>query len=153
MSCPAQQAAEAELESQAATLQKQLHALRCDITHTLAHQLPPLLKAEARFSCLPVLQRWLSLEAAHLQDIAARQEEAAMWLASQHSRLDLLELQLERERKELDQKAAQLEEMQTAMREAQITLQEQQDYFKDVSSSQKDCPHIWVDPKDLSAVR
>ncbi|NWR67133.1 HAUS3 protein, partial [Bucorvus abyssinicus] len=148
-----QQAAEAELESQAATLQKQLHALRCDITHALAHQLPPLLKAEARFSRLPVLQRQLSLEAAHLQDSAGRQEKAAVWLAGQHSRLELLELQLERERKELDQKAAQLEEMQTAMREAQIMLQEQQDYFKDVSSSQKGCPRIWVDPKDLSAVR
>ncbi|KFO89962.1 HAUS augmin-like complex subunit 3, partial [Buceros rhinoceros silvestris] len=148
-----QQAAEAELQSQAATLQKQLHALRCDITHTLAHQLPPLLKAEACFSRLPVLQRWLSLQAAHLQDIAGRQEEAAVWLAGQHSRLELLELQLERERKELDQKAAWLEEMQTAMREAQIILQEQQDYFKDVNSSQEDCPHIWVDPKDLSAVR
>lgn len=76
-----------------------------------------------------------------------------MWLAGQHSRLELLQLQLERERKELDQKAAQLEEMQTAMREAQIMVQEQQDYFKNVSSSQKDCPRIWVNAKDFSAVR
>ncbi|KFZ61990.1 HAUS augmin-like complex subunit 3, partial [Podiceps cristatus] len=148
-----QHAVKAELRSCAATLQKQLHALRCDITQILTHQLPPLLKAEASLFCLPVLQRQLSLEAAHLQHTARRQEEAAAWLANQHSRLDLLELQLKRERKELDQKAAQLEEMETAMREAQTRMQEVQEYYKDASSSQKACPHTWIDPKDLSAVR
>ncbi|NXV90748.1 HAUS3 protein, partial [Calonectris borealis] len=148
-----QHVVEAELQSQAATLEKQLHALRCDITQTLTHQLPPLLKAEACLSRLPILQRQLSLEAARLQYLARRQEEAAAWLANQHSRLDLLELQLKRERKELDQKAAQLGEMEAAMREAQSRLQEQQDYFKDASSSDKGCPHTWIDPKDLSAVR
>uniref|UniRef100_A0A663EVV8 HAUS augmin-like complex subunit 3 N-terminal domain-containing protein n=1 Tax=Aquila chrysaetos chrysaetos TaxID=223781 RepID=A0A663EVV8_AQUCH len=155
LSClpPAQHVVEAELRSQAAALQKQLHALRCDIAQILTHRLPPLLKAEACFSRLPILQRQLSLEAAHLQYVARRQEEAAAWLASQHSRLDLLELQLKWERKELDQKASELREMKTAMREAQTRLQEQQDYFKDASSSQKCCPRIWIDPKDLSAVR
>ncbi|KAF1403067.1 HAUS augmin-like complex subunit 3, partial [Spheniscus magellanicus] len=144
---------EAELRSQAAMLQKQLHALRCDIAQTLTHQLPPLLKAEACLSRLPILRRQLSLEGARLQCIARRQEEAAAWLANQHSRLNLLELQLKRERKELDQKAAQLGEMETAMREAQTRLREQQDYFKDANSSQKGCPRTWIDPKDLSAVR
>ncbi|NWZ55136.1 HAUS3 protein, partial [Haliaeetus albicilla] len=148
-----QHVVEVELRSQAATLQKQLHALRCDITQILTHRLPPLLKAEACLSRLPILQRQLSLEAAHLQYIARRQEEAAAWLASQHSRLDLLELQLKWERKELDQKASQLGEMKTAMGEARTRLQEQQDYFKDASSSQKGCPRVWIDPKDLSAVR
>ncbi|KAM6126452.1 HAUS augmin-like complex subunit 3 [Phoenicopterus ruber ruber] len=148
-----QHVVEEELQSHAAMLQNQLHALRCDITQTLTHQLPPLLKAEAYLSCLPVLQRQLSLEAANLRYIARRQEEAAAWLANQHSRLDLLELQLKRERKELDQKAAQLREMETAMRKAQTRLQEQQEYFKDASSSQKGCPRTWIDPKDLSAIR
>ncbi|NXS39945.1 HAUS3 protein, partial [Balaeniceps rex] len=148
-----QHVVEAELRSQAAMLQKQLHALRCDIMQTLTHQLPPLLKAEACSSCLPILQRQLSLEAAHLQYIAGRQEEAVAWLANQHSRLDLLELQLKRERKDLGQKVARLEEMETAMREAQTRLQEQHDYFKDASSSQKGCPRTWIDSKDLSAVR
>ncbi|KFP16365.1 HAUS augmin-like complex subunit 3, partial [Egretta garzetta] len=145
-----QHVVEAELQSQAAMLQKQLHALRCDITQTLTHQLPPLLRAEACLSCLPILQRQLSLEAAHLQYIAERQEEVAAWVVNQHSRLDLLELQLKRERKELDQKASQLREMKTAMRKAQTRLQEQQNYFKDASSSQKGHPCM---PKDLSAVR
>ncbi|KFQ02570.1 HAUS augmin-like complex subunit 3, partial [Haliaeetus albicilla] len=113
-----QHVVEVELRSQAATLQKQLHALRCDITQILTHRLPPLLKDE-----------------------------------HQHSRLDLLELQLKWERKELDQKASQLGEMKTAMGEARTRLQEQQDYFKDASSSQKGCPRVWIDPKDLSAVR
>ncbi|NXV12576.1 HAUS3 protein, partial [Cepphus grylle] len=148
-----QHVVEAELRCQAATLQKQLHALRCDITRTLTHQLPPLLKAEASLSCLPILQRQLSLEAAHLQYIAGRQKEAAARLANQQSRLDLLELCLKRERKELDQNAAWMREMETAMKETQTRLQEQQDYFKDASSSQKDCPRTWIDPKDLSAVR
>ncbi|KAF1454914.1 HAUS augmin-like complex subunit 3, partial [Spheniscus mendiculus] len=148
-----QHVVEAELRSQAAMLQKQLHALRCDIAQTLTHQLPPLLKAEACLSRLPILRRQLSLEGARLQCIARRQEEAAAWLANQHSRLNLLELQLKWERKELDQKAAQLGEMETAMREAQTRLREQQDYFKDANSSQKGCPRTWIDPKDLSAVR
>ncbi|KAF1580730.1 HAUS augmin-like complex subunit 3, partial [Eudyptes moseleyi] len=148
-----QRVVEAELRSQAAMLQKQLHALRCDIAQTLTHQLPPLLKAEACLSRQPILRRQLSLEGARLQCIARRQEEAAAWLANQHSRLNLLELQLKRERKELDQKAAQLGKMETAMREAQTRLREQQDYFKDANSSQKGCPRTWIDPKDLSAVR
>ncbi|NWH51921.1 HAUS3 protein, partial [Fregata magnificens] len=148
-----QHVVEAELQSQAAMLQKQLHTLRCDVTQTLTHQLPPLLKAEACLSCLPILQRQLSLEAAHLQYIAGKQEAAAAWLANQHSRLDLLEFQLKQERKELDQKAAWLGEMVTAMREAQTRLQEHQDYFKGVSSSRKGRPCTWIDPKDLSAVR
>ncbi|KAM6121222.1 HAUS augmin-like complex subunit 3 [Pterocles gutturalis] len=147
-----QPAVEAELQTQAAMVQRQLHALRCDITQTLTHQLPPLLRAEACLSRLPILQRQFSLEADCLQGIARRQEEAAAWLASQRSRLDLLELQLKWERKELDQRAAQLGEMETAMREARTRLQEQQDYFKDASSSHKG-PRTWIDPKDLSTVR
>ncbi|NXN75059.1 HAUS3 protein, partial [Himantopus himantopus] len=148
-----QHAVEKDLQCRAAVLQKQLHALRCDITHTLTRELPALLKAEACLSRLPILQRQFSLEAAHLQYVAERQEAAAAWLANQHSRLDLLELHLKQERKELDQKAAWMKEMETAMTEAQTRLQEQQDYFKDASSSQKGCPRAWIDPKDLSAVR
>ncbi|KGL98238.1 HAUS augmin-like complex subunit 3, partial [Charadrius vociferus] len=148
-----QHVVEEELRCRAAMLQKQLCALRCDITHTLTHELPALLKTEACLSHLPILQREFSLEAAHLQYVAERQEEAAAWLANQHSRLDLLELHLKWERKELDQKAAWMKEMETAMKEAQTRLQEQQDYFKDASSSQKGCERTWIDPKDLSAVR
>ncbi|KAM6325652.1 HAUS augmin-like complex subunit 3 [Podargus strigoides] len=146
-------AVKAELQSQAAMLQKQLHTLRRNITQTLTCQLPPLLKAEAHHSCLPILQRQLSLEADHLQNIARRQAEVAVWLVSQHRCLGLLELQLKRERKELDQKAARLWEMETAMREAQTWLQKQQDYFKAARSSQKSCPRKWIHPEDLSAVR
>ncbi|NXG75029.1 HAUS3 protein, partial [Baryphthengus martii] len=148
-----QQAVEEELQSQAATLLQQLHTLRCDITHTLTCLLPPLLKAEAHAARLPVLQRQFSLETACLQDITRRQEEVGAWLASQHSRLDLLELQLKRERKEMDRRASQLEEMETAMKKAQTMVQKMQYYFKDASSSQKGCPRTWIDAKDLSAVR
>ncbi|NXN12970.1 HAUS3 protein, partial [Indicator maculatus] len=148
-----QQAAEAELRGQAAMLQKQLQALRCDIAHILTCQLPPLLKAEAQASALPVLQRQLSREDAHLQHLARKQEAAAAWLLSQHSRLDLLELQLKGERKELDQKVAQLEELENAMKEAQTMLQEVQNYYKDACFSQKNGPRTWIDPKDHSAVR
>ncbi|NWS25723.1 HAUS3 protein, partial [Polioptila caerulea] len=148
-----QQAVEAQLQSQAAVLQRQLHALRFDITQALTHQLPPLLKAEARRFCRPILHKHFSLQAAHLQDTARRQEEAAAWLLSQHSRLDLLELQLERERKELEQKAAWLEKIETVTRESQTRLQEQQNYFRDARPSQKAHPHKWIDPKDLTAIR
>ncbi|KAM6301118.1 LOW QUALITY PROTEIN: HAUS augmin-like complex subunit 3 [Aegotheles albertisi] len=148
-----QHAVEVELQSQAAMHQNQLHALCCDITRILHHQLPPLLKAEAQLCCLPVLQGQLSLEAVHQRDIDRRLEKAAAWLLSQRSRLDLLELQLKWERKELVQKAAQLRELETAMREAQTRLQQQQDYLKNASSSQKGCPRTLIDPRDLSAVR
>ncbi|NXK36338.1 HAUS3 protein, partial [Piprites chloris] len=149
-----QQAVEAELQGQAEGLQNQIHTLRCNITHALTHQLPPLLKAEARRAHLPILHRHLSLEVAWLQNIARRQEEAAAWLLGQQSRLDLLELQLKRERQELKHKAAWLREAETAMREeAQIRLQEQQNDFEDASSSQECCPRKWIDPKDLTAAR
>ncbi|NXS18704.1 HAUS3 protein, partial [Mystacornis crossleyi] len=149
-----QQAVGAALCSQAAVLQRQLQALRFDITRTLTQQLPPLLKAEARRRCrLPILHKHFSLEAAHLQNTARRQEEAAAWLPSQHSRLDLLELQLKRERKELEEKAAWLEKIETITRESQTRLQEQQNYFRDVRSSQMGHPRKWIDPKDLTALR
>ncbi|NWR30336.1 HAUS3 protein, partial [Tachuris rubrigastra] len=142
-----QQAVEVELQGQAEGLQNQIDTLCCDITHTLTHQLPPLLKAEARRAHLPVLHRHLSLEVAWLQNIARRQEEAAEWLLGQQSRLDLLELQLKRERQELEHKAAWLVEVETAMKE------EAQSRLQDASSSQKCCPRKWIDPKDLTAVR
>ncbi|KFV51797.1 HAUS augmin-like complex subunit 3, partial [Tyto alba] len=145
---PVQQAVKAELQSQAAMFQMQLHALRCDITQIQTHQLPPLLKEQACLFCLPVLQRQLSLKTARLQNAARRQGGGA----GVHSCLDLLELQLQRERKDLDQKAARLREMGTSMREARIRLQQQQNYFKYVSSSQKH-PHTWIDTKELSALR
>ncbi|OWK63543.1 HAUS augmin-like complex subunit 3 [Lonchura striata] len=147
------QAVEAKLQSQAAVLQRQLHALRLDIAQTLEHQLPPLLKAEARHFCLPILHKHFSLQVARLQNTARRQEEAAAWLLSQRSRLDLLELQLERERKELEQKAAWLEKIKTVTRESQTRLQKQQIYSRDARPSQKGHPHKWIDPKDLTALR
>ncbi|NWR42224.1 HAUS3 protein, partial [Regulus satrapa] len=143
-----EQAVEAELQRQAAVLQKQLHALRFDITHTLRQQLPPLLKAEARRFCLPILHQHFRLEVARLQNTARMQEEAAAWLLSQHSRLDLLELQLKQEKKELEQKAAWLEKIETtAMRQSQ----EQQSNFRDVRPTQKSPPHKWIDSEDLTA--
>ncbi|NXX83671.1 HAUS3 protein, partial [Urocolius indicus] len=135
-----------ELRAQALMLQMQLRALQCDIRQTLKHQLPFLLRAEARQASLPILHRHFNLEASYLQLLTAR-------LASQHSRLGLLELQLKKEEKELQQKASQLRKMETAMREAQRRLQEQRDYFRDASSSQKSYLCKWIDPKDLCAVR
>ncbi|NXE63681.1 HAUS3 protein, partial [Calcarius ornatus] len=147
------QAAQAELQSQAATLPGQLRALRSDIAHALAQRLPALLRAEARRLRLPILHRHLSLQVARLQDTASRQEQAAAWLLSQQSRLDLLELQLKRERKELEHKAAWLEKIETAMRESQTRLPKQHIDFRGARPSQKGHPRKWIDPKDLTAVR
>ncbi|XP_042635626.1 HAUS augmin-like complex subunit 3 [Catharus ustulatus] len=148
-----QQAVEAELQSQAAALQRRLHTLRFNIAQTLTHQLPPLLKAEACRLRLPILHEYFSLEVACLQNTARRQEEVAAWLLSQHSRLDLLELQLKRERKELERMAAWLVRTKTVMRESQTRLQEQQNYFRDARLSQKGHPRKLIDPKDLTARR
>ncbi|NXD26446.1 HAUS3 protein, partial [Spelaeornis formosus] len=145
------QVIEAELQSQAAVLQTQLCALRFDITQILTHQLPPLLKIEARHLCLPILHKRFSLEVARLQDITSRQEEAAACLLSQHSRLDLLQLQLKRERKALEQMAAWLVKTETIIRESQTRLW--QNFFRDASPSQKGHSHKWIDPKDLTAIR
>ncbi|NWZ32638.1 HAUS3 protein, partial [Asarcornis scutulata] len=146
-------AVEAQLQSQATMFQEQLHALRSDIAHTHTQQLLPLLKAGACLFLLPILQAQLNLETACLQDIAQRQEEAAVWLARQHSRLDLLGLQLKWERKELDQKAAWLREMETLLKDAQTRLQEYHDYFKEADSSLKGCARTQTEPKDLTTMR
>ncbi|XP_067159733.1 HAUS augmin-like complex subunit 3 [Apteryx mantelli] len=148
-----QRVVEDELQHHATTLQEQLRTLRCDIAQTQVHHLPSLLHAGAYLSCLPILQGQLSLEAARLQYIARRQEEAAAWLAGQHSRLDLLALQLKRERKEVDEMVAWLEEIETALREAQTKVQEQHDYFRNTSVSQKGCPRTQMVPRDLSTIR
>uniref|UniRef100_A0A8D2NJP1 HAUS augmin-like complex subunit 3 N-terminal domain-containing protein n=1 Tax=Zonotrichia albicollis TaxID=44394 RepID=A0A8D2NJP1_ZONAL len=150
---PAQQAVQAELQSQAAALPWQLRALRSDIAHMLAQRLPALLRAEARRLHLPILHRHLSLRVARLQDTATRQQEAAAWLLSQQSRLELLELQLKRERKELEHKAAWLEKTKTVMRESQTRLLNEQIYFRGAEPSQKAHPHKWIDPKDLTTGR
>ncbi|NWY26021.1 HAUS3 protein, partial [Pheucticus melanocephalus] len=144
---------QAELQSQAAVLPGQLRALCSDIAHALAQRLPALLRAEARRLCLPILHRHLSLQVARLQDTARRQEEAAAWLLSQQSRLDLLELQLKQERKGLEHKAAWLEKIETIMRESQTRLPKQQIDFGGARPSQKGHPQKWIDPKDLTAVR
>ncbi|NXV77095.1 HAUS3 protein, partial [Atlantisia rogersi] len=146
-----QHAVQEELRNRAGILQE-LDILRHHIAQTLAHHLPPLLRAEAHLSCLPVLQRQLSLDAAQLQHAARRQEEVAAWLLNQRSRLDLLELLLTKERKEMDQRAASLRGMATALKEAQTRLQEQQKYLQDASSSQKGCLNMWIAPKDPSAL-
>uniref|UniRef100_A0A8C3UUZ2 HAUS augmin-like complex subunit 3 N-terminal domain-containing protein n=1 Tax=Catharus ustulatus TaxID=91951 RepID=A0A8C3UUZ2_CATUS len=140
-------------ERDAAALQRRLHTLRFNIAQTLTHQLPPLLKAEACRLRLPILHEYFSLEVACLQNTARRQEEVAAWLLSQHSRLDLLELQLKRERKELERMAAWLVRTKTVMRESQTRLQEQQNYFRDARLSQKGHPRKLIDPKDLTLMQ
>ncbi|XP_039590122.1 uncharacterized protein LOC120514070 [Passer montanus] len=150
---PAQQAVEAELQSQDAVLQREVHALQSDISHALTHQLLPLLQAEARRLCLPILHKLFSLEVARLQNTARRQEQVAACLLSQQSHLDLLELQLKRERKELEQKVAWLEKIKTVTRESQTRLQKQQIHFRGARPSQKVHPRKWIEPKDVTALR
>ncbi|XP_072203966.1 HAUS augmin-like complex subunit 3 [Excalfactoria chinensis] len=144
---------EAKLRSHTATFEKQLHALHCDIAQIQSHQLLPQVKAAVRLFLLPVLQEKLRLDNARLQSIGRRQEQAAAWVASQQSRLDLLELQLKRERKELDQKAAWLGEVETALKNAQARLQVYHDCCKEANSSTKGSEHTQMEPKDSIATR
>lgn len=148
-----QHAVEAKLQSHVATFKKQLYTLRCDIAQIQTHQLLPQVKAAASLFLLPILQEKLRLDNAHLQDVGQRQEEAAAWLVSQQSRLDLLELQLKRERKELDQKAAWLGEIETVLKSAQAKLQAYHDCCKEASSSTKGSACTQMEPKDSIATR
>lgn len=148
-----QHAVEAKLQSHVATFKKQLYTLRCDIAQIQTHQLLPQVKAAASLFLLPILQEKLRLDNAHLQDVGRRQEEAAAWLVSQQSRLDLLELQLKRERKELDQKAAWLGEIETVLKSAQAKLQAYHDCCKEASSSTKGSACTQMEPKDSIATR
>lgn len=148
-----QHAVEAKLQSHVATFKKQLYTLRCDIAQIQTHQLLPQVKAAASLFLLPILQEKLRLDNAHLQDVGRRQEEAAAWLVSQQSRLDLLELQLKRERKELDQKAAWLGEIETVLKNAQAKLQVYHDCCKEASSSTKGSACTQTEPKDSIATR
>lgn len=148
-----QHAVEAKLQSHVATFKKQLYTLRCDIAQIQTHQLLPQVKAAASLFLLPILQEKLRLDNAHLQDVGRRQEEAAAWLVSQQSRLDLLELQLKRERKELDQKAAWLGEIETVLKNAQAKLQAYHDCCKEASSSTKGSACTQTEPKDSIATR
>ncbi|NXC44748.1 HAUS3 protein, partial [Penelope pileata] len=146
-------AVEAKLRSSTDTVKKQLRALRHSITQIQTQELLPQVKAAASLFLLPILQEQLSLENARLQDTARRQEEAAAWLVSQHSRLELLELQLKEERKDLDQKAAWLEGIETILKESQAKLQQYHDCFKEASSSMKGSAHTRMEPKDPLTMR
>ncbi|XP_048813948.1 HAUS augmin-like complex subunit 3 [Lagopus muta] len=144
---------EAELRSHAATFKKQLHTLRCDIAQIQTNQLLPQVKAAASLFLLPILQEKLRLDNARLQDIGRRQEEAAAWVVSQQSRLDLLELQLKREKKELDQKAAWLGEIETTLKNTQAKLQAYHDCCKEARSSMKGSACTQKKPEDSIAMR
>uniref|UniRef100_G1MWS6 HAUS augmin-like complex subunit 3 N-terminal domain-containing protein n=1 Tax=Meleagris gallopavo TaxID=9103 RepID=G1MWS6_MELGA len=132
---------------------QQLHTLRCDIAQIQTHQLLPQVKAAASLFLLPVLQEKFHLDNTRLQDIGQRQEEAAAWVASQKSRLDLLELQLKWEKKELDQKAAWLGEIETALKNAQTKLQAYHERCKEASSSMKGSACTQKKPEDSIAMR
>lgn len=111
------------------------------------------MKAAASLFLLPVLQEKFHLDNTRLQDIGQRQEEAAAWVASQKSRLDLLELQLKWEKKELDQKAAWLGEIETALKNAQTKLQAYHERCKEASSSMKGSACTQKKPEDSIAMR
>ncbi|XP_074861959.1 HAUS augmin-like complex subunit 3 [Carettochelys insculpta] len=136
-----------------ATSQKQLCALQSEREQIQTQRLMPLLQAAARLLRLPVLHATLEEEALNLGQLTLKQEEVAGQLMAQHSRLELLRLQLEREKKEQQQVGTWLEEMAAALQEASAELRERLACLEDSSLYVKDSPRIVMQSTDLAALR
>ncbi|CAM5155268.1 unnamed protein product [Natator depressus] len=144
---------EDELSLRIATFQEQLCALQSDIDQTQTQHLVPLLQATARLLHLPVLQAELDGEAVHLGYTTLKQEEVAGQLVAQHSRLELLGLQLKLEQQQQQQVGTCLEEIVAALQEASANLQRRLACFEDSSLYIKICPRTLIDPSDLTTIR
>uniref|UniRef100_A0A8C4W5D8 HAUS augmin-like complex subunit 3 N-terminal domain-containing protein n=1 Tax=Gopherus evgoodei TaxID=1825980 RepID=A0A8C4W5D8_9SAUR len=132
---------------------KQLCALQSDIDQTQTQHLVPLLQATAHLLHLPVLRAELDREAVHLGYTTLKQEEVAGQLMAQHSRLELLGLQLKLEKKEQQQVGTCLEKMVAALQEASANLQGRLACFEDSSLYTKICPRTLIDPSDVTTIR
>lgn len=144
---------EDELSLRIATFQEQLCALQSDIDQTQTQHLVPLLQATARLLHLPVLQAELDGEAVHLGYTTLKQEEVAGQLMAQHSRLELLGLQLKLEQQQQQQVGTCLEEIVAALQEASANLQRRLACFEDSSLYIKICPRTLIDPSDVTTIR
>ncbi|XP_019392624.1 PREDICTED: uncharacterized protein LOC109311431 [Crocodylus porosus] len=142
-----------ELSLHIATCQEQLQTIHSEIDQTQANKLMPLLQAGTHFFCLPILSGELNVEAVHLGYIASRQKEVAVQLIDQHSRLELLELQLMLEERQLHKVGMLLEEMVATLQEDSGKLQERLVCFEDPSFQLKQCPHMLLDSSDLTTLR
>ncbi|XP_038264479.1 HAUS augmin-like complex subunit 3 isoform X2 [Dermochelys coriacea] len=144
---------EDEFSLHIATFQEQLCTLQSDIDQTQTQHLVPLLQATARLLYLPVLRAELDGEAVHLGYTTLKQEEVAGQLMAQHSRLELLGLQLKLENKQQQQVGTCLEEMVAALQEASTNLQRRLACFEDSSLYTKIYPRTLIDPSDVTTIR
>uniref|UniRef100_A0A8C8VI76 HAUS augmin-like complex subunit 3 N-terminal domain-containing protein n=1 Tax=Pelusios castaneus TaxID=367368 RepID=A0A8C8VI76_9SAUR len=115
--------------------------------------LVPLLQASARLLRLPVLWGQLDWEAGHLGYTTLRQEEVTGQLMAQQSRLEVLGLQLQLEKKQQQQVGTWLEEMVDVLQDASTNLQRRLSCFEDSSLYIKICPRTLIDPGDLTTIR
>uniref|UniRef100_A0A8C3TAH5 HAUS augmin-like complex subunit 3 N-terminal domain-containing protein n=1 Tax=Chelydra serpentina TaxID=8475 RepID=A0A8C3TAH5_CHESE len=144
----------AEVEGIWAGLQWAERALKSSKENkTQTQRLVPLLQATARLLHLPVLHAELDGEAVHLGYTTLKQEEAAGQLMAQHSRLELLGLQLKLEKKQQQQVGTCLEEIVAALQEASANLQRRLACFEDSSLYIKICPRTLIDPSDVTTIR
>uniref|UniRef100_K7FVI3 HAUS augmin-like complex subunit 3 N-terminal domain-containing protein n=1 Tax=Pelodiscus sinensis TaxID=13735 RepID=K7FVI3_PELSI len=145
--------AEEELGRRIATFQEQLRTLQRDLEQTQSQRLVPLLQVTARLLHLPVLSAGLEGEAAGLGDLAQKQEEVAGQLLAQHSRLELLGLQLTLEMREQQQVGTWLEETAAILQDASASLQERLACLEDASLYIKACPRTLMDSRDFTSIR
>ncbi|XP_075795617.1 HAUS augmin-like complex subunit 3 isoform X2 [Pelodiscus sinensis] len=145
--------AEEELGRRIATFQEQLRTLQRDLEQTQSQRLVPLLQVTARLLHLPVLSAGLEGEAAGLGDLARKQEEVAGQLLAQHSRLELLGLQLTLEMREQQQVGTWLEETAAILQDASASLRERLACLEDASLYIKACPRTLMDSRDFTSIR
>lgn len=144
---------EDELRLRIAIFQEQLRTIQGDIGQIQTQHLVPLLQASARLLRLPVLCGELDGEAVHLGYTTLKQEEVVGQLMAQHSRLELLGLQLKLEEKQQQQMGTWLDEMVDALHDTSASLQRRLACFEDSSLYIKICPRTLIDPSDLTTIR
>ncbi|XP_019365892.1 PREDICTED: uncharacterized protein LOC109292780 [Gavialis gangeticus] len=142
-----------ELSLHIATCQEQLQTIQSEIDQTQANKLTPLLQAGTHLFCLPILSGELNVEAVRLGYIASRQKEVVVQLMDQHSRLELLGLQLMLEERQLRKVGMLLEKMVATLQEDSDKLQERLVCFEDPSFQVKQCPRTLLDSGDLTTLR
>ncbi|XP_053154305.1 uncharacterized protein LOC128345806 [Hemicordylus capensis] len=142
-----------ELRLHVVTCQEQLCILQSEVDQAKTQQLVLLLQCNAHLLRWPVICGELDLEAIRLGHVESMQEEAAAQLLGQLSHLDLLNLLLMLEEKNLHQMGTSLKEMVTILNGSQAKLQEWQSCCEDSRFSIKQCPRTLTDPSDLIILR
>ncbi|NXP50722.1 HAUS3 protein, partial [Heliornis fulica] len=112
------------LDARISHLNKEVSAIKQEITRVSNEELLPLLKEKARLLSAPVVKEYLDCQIAQLSYHASRQDEICRHLIRQKASFELIELAYEMELKKHKEIGCQLEKLVESVKQSTDELQE-----------------------------